>query len=227
MRRKSRQNEPVDILASPRGRRFCANVVYLCNSDGDVLQAERRRADTPTEACAEIAAMDIPRVSAFSELDLLWALGMAVDFARYWQPPDDEDVLLADPEVVAALRPIADTVMTAPPRRVVAEPIDLDGQRLAHFKSSSESWPQWTRPQLDATAELDEWRRHVTATEARHRARRPSHASSGTSGQWWSIPGWPSKTVETTRALPELGPLSSPWTRIRCRKTKPARGRLL
>lgn len=110
---------PVDILASPRGRRFCANVVYLCNSDGDVLQAERRRADTPTEACAEIAAMDIPRVSAFSELDLLWALGMAVDFARYWQPPDDEDVLLADPEVVAALRPIADTVMTAPPRRVV------------------------------------------------------------------------------------------------------------
>ncbi len=63
--------------------------------------------------------MDIPRVSAFSELDLLWALGMAVDFARYWQPPDDEDVLLADPEVVAALRPIADTVMTAPPSRVV------------------------------------------------------------------------------------------------------------
>jgi hypothetical protein len=50
-------------------------------------------------------------VSAWrDQLAFLEPMDLSVSNAMYWQPPHEEDVVAADPGVVAALRPIADAV---------------------------------------------------------------------------------------------------------------------
>ena len=45
-----------------------------------------------------------------------------MDFARYWQPPDEEDLLFAHPDVAAALRSIAQARARVRPVRVHGTP---------------------------------------------------------------------------------------------------------
>ncbi|WP_249145030.1 hypothetical protein [Gordonia sp. SCSIO 19800] len=51
---------------------------------------------------------------AADESELLGALGYAVDFARHWQPPDEEDIRYAATEVVAVLELIAGVLLRHP-----------------------------------------------------------------------------------------------------------------
>lgn len=77
-------------LASPRGRFFCANVAYECSTDARA--ADYYRPQTIADVREVIEGVDIDAVSELSEMDLLEARGYATDFARYWQPPNEDDI---------------------------------------------------------------------------------------------------------------------------------------
>ena len=66
-----------------------------------------RRPRTSADVQAAIRSVDVEGLVAADESELLGALGYAVDFARYWQPPDEEDIRYAAPEIVALLEPVA------------------------------------------------------------------------------------------------------------------------
>ncbi|RDI30374.1 hypothetical protein DEU38_106189 [Rhodococcus sp. AG1013] len=108
------------LLGCPRGRFFAANVGYLCSDEEQVSLHFRPR--THDAVLAVLDKVDVRAVAALPEADLLDALGLAVDFARYWQPPDEEDLLFAHPDVAAALRPIAQARARIRPVRVHSTP---------------------------------------------------------------------------------------------------------
>lgn len=58
-------------------------------------------------------AVEPEAVRGLSESELLDALVLAVDFARYWQPPEQEDLWCARPDALAALEPIARAVLAS------------------------------------------------------------------------------------------------------------------
>jgi len=67
---------------------------------------------------------------------LLSGLRAAVDFAWYWQEPDDEDQGFAGEAAREALRPIAEAVVAAtgtPDARWWTEPVDRSRQRYTQF----------------------------------------------------------------------------------------------
>ena len=56
-----------------------------------------------------------------------------VAFAMYWQPPRDEDVITADPQVLAALRPLARSIAAAPATAWWNSPVDLSALRSTQW----------------------------------------------------------------------------------------------
>ena len=187
------------VLASPRGRFFCANVAYLCST-------APYRPRTPADVLEVIEAVDVRAMSGLSELDLLDALAFATDWARYWQPPDEEDVMFAQPDIVGALHPVAAAVLDSPLTRWWDEPVDLDNQRMIARLPSNEKWPESTMPYRSAAVGLDQWRDHVLADEARSRTRRAERPDNTTGGEWWSTP-LPSAALETSRGRDDVGAL--------------------
>ncbi|WP_244461494.1 hypothetical protein [Rhodococcus sp. ZPP] len=189
------------VLASPRGRFFCANVAYMCGADE---RAARPR--TLADVLEVIEAVDVRAMSGLSELNLLNALAFATDCARYWQPPDEEDVMFATPDTVAALRPVAAAVLETPLTRWWAEPVDLDNQRMIVRLPSNEEWPESTLPYRSTAVGLDQWRDHVLADEAQFRTWRAERPDNDIGGEWWSTP-LPSAVLETSRARHDVGAL--------------------
>jgi hypothetical protein len=121
----------------------------------------------------EAADVDHPRLQA--------ALERAVDAARYWQPPDGEDVLAALPLVRAALRPLA--------RHVIASP----GARWWDGGHGAEQWAIDWRPADDPAPlpqhlSLTEWGRRERAEEIQAAKERPRDPHAPWSGWWWSVP---------------------------------------
>ncbi|MFW0786364.1 hypothetical protein AAFP35_17810 [Gordonia sp. CPCC 206044] len=93
------------LLATPRGRFFCAHVAFRCVTE----QTSRwtYRPYSPADAQEAITGVDTALVADLSEPSLLDALSFTADYARYWQQPDDQDVVYAAADIVAALRPVA------------------------------------------------------------------------------------------------------------------------
>ncbi|WP_213576591.1 hypothetical protein [Rhodococcus sp. USK13] len=189
------------VLASPRGRFFCANVAYMCRTD---QRAARPRA--PADVLEVIQAVDVQAISRLSELGLLNALAFATDWARYWQPPDEQDVMFARPDTVAALHPVAAAVLDSPHTRWWADPVDLGNQRMVGHLPSNEEWPESTMPYRSAAVGLDHWRDHVLAGEARFRTWRAERPDNAIGGEWWSIP-LPSAALVTSRSRDGVGAL--------------------
>jgi hypothetical protein len=75
----------------------------------------------PIEVLAAVDAQDVTRLL---ELDVLESLVWETDFARYWQPPDKEDLWFADPAIVATLSPIVEAVLTCDHARWWSAPMD-------------------------------------------------------------------------------------------------------
>lgn len=193
------------VLESPRGRFFCANVAYACSTDDRAAGYHRPRA--PADVLEVIAGVDVRAMSELSERDLLEALAFATDFARYWQPPDEEDIWFASPDVLTALRPIASAVLESPLTQWWSDPVDLDNQRMVGHRISGVQWPESTTPYRSADAALDRWREHVLEGEARFRQWRIERPDNRIGGDWWSIP-FPSAATVTSRARDWLGALS-------------------
>ena len=72
---------------------------------------------SPEHALQVLGAVDIRAIGEMPELEILHCLAYAVDCARYWEPPDEEDLIFVRPEVIAALRPIAQTLLDSSTHR--------------------------------------------------------------------------------------------------------------
>lgn len=174
------------ILQGPRGRRLCAVVAGAIDDEGTRIPYFEG-ADQPNDSTKvmryvnALNAINPADVAAIEDLTLLNCLSMMVTHARYWQPPDDEDILLAIPPVQEALIPIAQNVFhSAAMEHLFSEPV-LANQVYLEWKIDSTSRP----PQLTGTAQrLRDWQAEIVADEDRAQKEWPN----GASGKWWSAP---------------------------------------
>ena len=172
-----------------------------------------------------LQAVDPTPVSAWRDpLAFLEPMDLSVSNAMYWQPPHEEDVVAADPGVVAALRPIADAVATSPASAWWSTPVQSAALR---YTSRFDEHDPASPPVLSGARErLQRWRAEVLAEERAAAAYRPADpaasislvlrpaifpgAPAAPSGHWWSTPAMAS-LVTTTRPLPGLGSVELVW----------------
>jgi hypothetical protein len=202
------------LLASPRGVTLCVNLLddrltalrrRVPRVWSDACQAARdgdeRRCAMKIRQCIGIAEL---AGTPFDEGALLAGLQAVVDFARYWQEPDDEDRAFACAEACAALRPVAEAAAAAvdavPGMHWWAEPVDGSRQRCTQFLDEQ---PQ-PEPQLTGTGErVQAWLADARDDEVSAHDR-PEDPAAPYSGHWWSSPALSGLPV-TTRRLPTLG----------------------
>ena len=172
-----------EILATPRGRFLCANMAFRYATGDRVDQYRRPR--TSADVQAAIRSVDVEGLVAADESELLGALGYAVDFARYWQPPDEEDIRYAAPEIVALLEPVAGVLLRHPVCAWWDDPVDLAFQR---YPFGSEALPESALPYRSERVRWSEWRAHVEAGDARSRRDFERNPHRAFSDEWWSTP---------------------------------------
>jgi hypothetical protein len=136
------------------------------------------------------AALSTLDSSGVTDARIQLALERSVDSARYWQPPDGEDVLASRPAVRAALLPLAGQVLNAP------------GTQWWEADRGVEQWAIDWRPAADPAPlpanlrqEVTNWGRHERAEEAKAAQDRPSDPHAPVSGWWWSVPQGLLRTV--------------------------------
>ena len=198
------------LLAGPRGRRLCLSLVQdltgwsgwpaLTWSDGphgrQIGRLDPVRAHE--SLAADVATTDLACVGAPERL--LDALMASVDQARYWQPPDEVDQVLADDDVAALLTPVAAAVVRAPASQWWATPVDLADQHAVVWPAGEP--PEHPAPRTSGTRDaLDSWRANTLADEERAAWERPGDPAAPYSGSWWSVPAFTGGAV-TSRALP-------------------------
>ncbi|TFD93387.1 hypothetical protein E3T61_04650 [Cryobacterium lactosi] len=226
--------DPAVLLAGPRGRRLClewartwsqndderlssaifyaahnldpgrgvSRVLFSVGTDGSDRDADH--------GSKPPAPGDVARLLADASLTepggpaVMSALAAAVGNARYWQPPDGEDVLAAAPEMRAALA------------------------RVAHLLAGSPQASWWTTPAGGPARDAEQWSVEFAGTtvdgelvrnaaeilelsrvgrveeEALAERDWPADPRASFSGPWWSKP--PSALTRTTRALAGVGP---------------------
>jgi hypothetical protein len=118
------------------------------------------------------------------------ALERSVDTARYWQPPDGEDVLAALPAVREALLPLAEQVLSAPGVRWWAE--DRGTEQWAIDWRPADDPAPLPRDQHRA---LMTWGQRERAEEEQAARDRPRDPHAPWSGWWWSLPPGLLRTV--------------------------------
>ena len=196
------------LLAGPRGRRLCLQLA--AELDPDISSAvfdlgydldpgkgtSRVRIGVMTSAADGDGAPDAADSSAENLASLLTAvdrsrldaamlpraLEAAVANARYWQPPDGEDVLAALPVVRAALLPLAETVL--------AFPLACGWEAGRRFEQWAIDWRHPDDPAplgQDSRRKLSEWGRNIRREELEGRAAGRELRSNWT-GSWWSVP---------------------------------------
>ena len=219
-----------DLLAGPRGRRLCLEMMLaLHGDDTDATEAlgtavfyaaydldpgrgtsvvlfgpgeDERTGPPPAPAPQEVARlMDVVPLPPIDESTLLLALATVVDNARYWQEPSGADVLAGTPEVRAALARVADAIASAPGGTRWAEPMDPRGQWAVTFADLPDIPPPPMRTARDI---LDRWQALHLEDETAAQRDRPADPAAMFSGPWWSRPAL--GLLSTTRALPD-GPM--------------------
>src|SRR5699024_10600304 len=170
---------------------------------------------TDAEYLDALGAVRPEQVAALEHGRFLSELATVVDAAVYWQDPDDNRELLARPEFVEALRPIADAVAAHPATAWWDAPLDRSAQ--AHVRYWSGEWEPSLDP-VDVRPAMRRWREQRVTADRRD-AGNPQWRSTG--GQWWSDPAF-SGVAWTTPSLPDLGPVrlyctedSMGWDRAR------------
>jgi hypothetical protein len=121
------------------------------------------------------------------EAAIFEALSASVSAARYWQDPDEPDVLLADPTVSLLFLPVAEAVVRHASTRWWSTGVDMASQ--VHTMDGWTTRPRvFGAPAADALREL----RVATIKEndgmREHRRKGGEERWSMTSGTWWSPP---------------------------------------
>lgn len=201
------EEAPVELLfAGPRGRRLCLSVAISVH---DALWRSHLNASWKlgnerllARFLRDLGMVDTAGVaSTTDELAFLDALADAAGDAVYWEDPDAEDQLLADPRVVDALRPLAAAVLAAPAAAWWATPMADTDQHLRRWIDPGHGRP----PQLHGAAQLlQEWRA-ATVEDERQAYSRPTSLDAPYSGCWWSTPNWPG-LITTSRSIGPVGP---------------------
>jgi hypothetical protein len=156
-----------------------------------------------------LGAIDPTPVYAWRDpLPFVEPMDWSVSNAMYWQPPHEQDVVAADPGVIAALRPVADAVAAAPASAWWNAPVDLAALRYtSRFDAGHPPWP----PTLTGARErLHRWRAGVLEEDHAAATDRPADPAALFSGCWWSTPAMAS-LVTTTRPLSGLGSIGLAW----------------
>lgn len=192
------------LLAGPRGRRLCLEILLRASDAREVYEAgwavmwaayplaenpavltsfgpgaaARTQPEvSPAEAAAALARVGVPDLTA-AALDA--ALATTVDQAAYWQPPSGEDVLAATEEVRAALEPLAAAVVGSPHTAWWSSAIDRAGQATVRWEGD--------RPSTAASEQISaRWRDEQQAEEVQF-ASAPENVRM--SGSWWSTPAF-------------------------------------
>ncbi|MGG7099816.1 hypothetical protein [Rhodococcus sp. 24CO] len=190
------------MLGSPRGRFFCANIGYACSTHK--LASSYGRSGTLSDVVDVLANVDVGAIAALSEIEILDRFAYAVDFARYWQPPDEEDIVLVVPQVVELLRPIAHAILASPHTQWWAEPVDNFNQRMVQKFDRSDD-PEVTPLHIRQFQDgLEQWRTHTLDYEATFVECLKADPDRQIGGEWWSIPA-ANGAYDTTRARDVLG----------------------
>ncbi|MFT3799527.1 hypothetical protein [Microbacterium sp.] len=217
------------LLDGPRGRRLClelarhadadvggilfdlaynagvaagAGIVrFGVNEDGSTF--ETRGAVTPRGTSADLAA-GIRALGGLevdgAELDV--AMLRCVDSARYWEQPDGEDLVAAEPVVCDALTAIAGVLQRHPATQWWRRERTA-AQWAIEFDPVADGAPFDAAP--DAAAR---WSTGAREEEAQAAAERPADPNANWSGTWWSHPyGAP----HSTGALPSGVPVGIPY----------------
>jgi len=174
------------------------------------LEAGRRPSDkTRREGLLRaLAAVDAEPVRAWTDPGMLVdPVDETVSHAMYWQPPQGEEALTADPAVTDVLRPVAAAVAAAPATAWWTSGVDLNLLRYT-------SWPgQEAAPGplvTGARERLNRWRDETLADERDAARNRPADPAAPFSGRWWSTPAM-AALVTTTRPLRGLGSVELVW----------------
>jgi len=192
------------LLAGPRGRRLCLEILLRASDAREVYEAgwavtwaayplaensavltsfgpgaaARTQPEvSPAEAAAALARVGVPDLTV-AALDA--ALATTVDQAAYWQPPSGEDVLAATEEVRAALEPLAVAVVGSPHTTWWSSALDRAWQATVRWEDD--------RPSTAAPEEISaRWRAEQQAEEVQS-ASSPENVRM--SGSWWSTPAF-------------------------------------
>ena len=200
-----------DLLVGPRGRALCLAVAHRIDARvwSAWLQAAWQPGDSRCrdELVAALEAVDIRSVSQRPDpATFLEAMNETVGHARYWQEPDDQDAIAADPAVTAALHRIAAVIATAPATAWWTSGVDMTALRCTRW--ALEGTP--ASPSLTGSADrLSRWRQETLADEMEAAKNRPADPSAPYSGSWWSTP--PGGLVSTARPLSEVGSAELAW----------------
>ena len=138
--------------------------------------------------------------------DLVEPVAETVGQAMYWQAPHDEDALTADPDVTAALWPIATALVCAPAAAWWSSSPDLTALLCTRWGRPGSAGPP---PLTGAADRLRRWRAETLAAEIEAATSRPADLQAPFSGHWWSTP--PTESVTTARSLPGLGSVELAW----------------
>lgn len=197
------------LLLGPRGRGLCLAVAQrLSERVGSACQRSAETAD-PSILVRALQMVDPTPVSAWRDpLVFVEPMNLSVENAWYTEPPNEEDVLAADPDVVAALRPIAEAIASCPAAGWWSTPLDQDALRYTSRYGDDD--PPYPPPLTGASGRLRHWCLKTVEEERSAAAEVPSDPSANYSGSWWSVP-WGIPMVTTTRPLPGLGSVVLVW----------------
>ncbi|WP_235367287.1 hypothetical protein [Rhodococcus sp. Chr-9] len=133
---------------------------------------------TPDDVARRLADVPLPDVT---ETDLRAVLAATTDSARYWQPPDGDDILAATEPMRPHLRRIAEHLAGSEHTWWWTTEIARDAQWSLGWTERQSSVPR-------VGPALATWRDKVVAEEQRAAHQRPTDPTAHWSGVWWSAP---------------------------------------
>jgi hypothetical protein len=229
---------PEDLLAGPRGRRTCFEIVSPYRDDGSLPSGpgwhdlpygsdEADARQLAAELAELVAAADLAAIVATdADTGLIGCVQGAVGNAMYWQPPDECDLALAQEQVAQTLAPVARAVTAASASTWWSSPLDRDRQQYVQFLEQEPGMDMDPPALTGAAANLAAWLAHTGKYE-RDAADLPADPAANYSGEWWSAPVH-SALVRTTRSLSGLAAVrlllvedSMGWTQARCWPLRP------
>lgn len=187
------------LLEGPRGRGLCLALAHRLHQQlwGSLFHAANHPRDADRRAALIESLHDVDPESLSSgqvAATFVPAIAESIGHAKYWQEPDDEDVVAAHPDVIEALVPLATAICSAPSTSWWSAPVDLTQLRYTDRYDGHEDESAHPPKFGQATEALANWR---------------TEANAGTHS-WWSTPAG-KELLWTTRPLPGLGSTELVW----------------